>query len=185
MSECIVKMEMPETCYDCAFFCDDGPAEYCYVRHHNHAKSDCVISHEVARTGRMAWCSIICALSEGHGRLVDADALIGKIKQREVGFMQSELNPPTIVCEVFERTKGDVCELIDHAPTIDAVPVRHGEWEQVEVIDYDGISMNDDAARCTVCGHVEQSVYWARTYYHYCPNCGAIMDGKEEADDKA
>lgn len=69
-----------------------------------------------------------------------------------------------------------ILRVIDEQPTIDAVPVVHGEWEQVEVIDYDGISMNDDAARCTVCGHVEQSVYWARTYYHYCPNCGANME---------
>lgn len=78
-----------------------------------------------------------------------------------------------------EFSRMDFCEWLDDAPTIDAVPVRHGEWEQVEVIAYDGISMNDDAVRCAVCGHVEQSVYWARTYYHYCPNCGARMDRKE------
>ncbi len=51
-----------------------------------------------------------------------------------------------------------------------------GEWEQVEVIGYDGNSMNDDAAQCSVCGHDEQDIYWARTYYHYCPNCGAKME---------
>lgn len=56
-------------------------------------------------------------------RLIDADALLEKIKQREFGFMQSELNPPMIVCRVFERTKGDVCELIENATTVDAVPV--------------------------------------------------------------
>ena len=100
MSECIVKMEMPETCYDCAFFCDDGPAEYCYVRKYNHAKSDCVISHEVARTGRMAWCPIICALPENHGRLVDADSLLRDIEQYHVsdGRFQHWLElQPTIV----------------------------------------------------------------------------------------
>lgn len=108
-------------------------------------------------------------------RLIDADALIDRL----CGNCRGKTDK-TGMCErcADRNTLGRLYA----SPTIDAVPVRHGEWEQVEVVDYDGISMNDDAARCTVCGHVEQSVYWARTYYHYCPNCGARMDGQEATD---
>lgn len=100
-------------------------------------------------------------------RLIDADALI-----------PTEVHTVVVLKDGREQLESVLyAEQVDDVPTIDAVPVRHGEWEQVEVIDYDGISMNDDAVRCNACGHVEQSVYWARTYYHYCPNCGARMDG--------
>lgn len=104
MSECVVRM--PDMRCNMAYHAGLRGVLTCPV-----TKKKCCGQAEIH-------CPILCALPEGHGRLVDADALIGKVKQRVVGFMQSELNPPTVVCEVFERTKGDVCELIDHAPTI-------------------------------------------------------------------
>ena len=77
--------------------------------------------------------------------------------------------------------------VIDSQPTVDAVPVRHGRW--------------DDAHKCTVChneafykisnirpdydydweenlvetGNYIWDIEWVETAY--CPNCGAIMDG--------
>lgn len=109
--------------------------------------------------------------------LIDRQALLDEIWKMRMNYqMMDDTHTADKIMHGLYRAEQAVKEV----PTIDAVPVRHGEWEQVEVIDYDGISMNDDAVRCNVCGHVEQSVYWARTYYHYCPNCGARMDGGKD-----
>ena len=56
-----------------------------------------------------------------------------------------------------------------------------GEWQQVEVIDDDEPSgINTDASKCSVCGAIQQSHYWATHYYNYCPSCGAYMKGGAE-----
>ena len=66
----------------------------------------------------------------------------------------------------------DFCEWIDDAPTIDAVPVVHGEWikrrEFVEDMQFDGF-------RCSACN------WWKGDFetYNYCPNCGAKMEVQE------
>ncbi len=57
---------------------------------------------------------------------------------------------------------------IHNAPAADVAPVRHGRWEVIE-----GMIEN---AVCSNCGRHFQSYYEA---YHYCPNCGAKMDGKD------
>lgn len=71
-------------------------------------------------------------------------------------------------------------EQIANAQTIDAAPVRHGRWKQAtEPLGWDEI----DCAECSECkesfiiaedfGIDEISEFW-----HYCPNCGAMMDGE-------
>ena len=64
-------------------------------------------------------------------------------------------------------------------PTVDAVEVVHGEWEITEDDYYDLVEM-----KCSVCGES----YGFEDYeddipknYHYCPNCGAKMDGDGNA----
>ena len=62
-------------------------------------------------------------------------------------------------------------EDIENAPTVDAEPVRHGEWE---------------VTVCSLCRHDLDG--WADGAHeevadgnvHYCPNCGAKMDGGKE-----
>ncbi len=61
---------------------------------------------------------------------------------------------------------------IHNAPAADVAPVRHGRWEVIE-----GMIEN---AVCSNCGRHFQSYYEA---YHYCPNCGAKMDGETEGND--
>lgn len=63
MSECVVRMEMPKSCYNCdlryecnAFYAPGKPKPF------------------------MKGCQIICALPEGHGRLVDKDEMLKKIE---------------------------------------------------------------------------------------------------------
>ena len=59
------------------------------------------------------------------------------------------------------------CEAaIDDAPTVDAVPVRHGHWIDRSVIG--GIPK----CECSECE--TESLIWSS----YCQGCGARMDGK-------
>lgn len=55
---------------------------------------------------------------------------------------------------------GGARKLIEEAPAVDAVPVVHGRW--------------DRSGYCSECD------FWTCycSDYHYCPNCGAKMDGE-------
>ena len=53
---------------------------------------------------------------------------------------------------------------IDNAPTIEAMPVRHGVWR------FGG----DNVVECSNCGETYFSNVSPR---NYCSNCGAKMDG--------
>ena len=88
MSECVVRMEMPKSCYNCdlryecnAFYAPGKPKPF------------------------MKGCMIVCRLPEGHGPLVDADAL----KEHSVHFGETEYT--------FDFDAVFV-EEIDEAPTI-------------------------------------------------------------------
>ena len=76
MSECVVRMEMPNGCHDCKLRnmignCPipmfDGPDE----------KKIWTLAECFQRP---PWCPIICQLPEGHGRLVDKDEAIESIR---------------------------------------------------------------------------------------------------------
>lgn len=64
-----------------------------------------------------------------------------------------------------------VLDRIDEQPTIDAVPVRHGQWI------YKGVRGRFPVCECSVCGNAENAD-WAvlGDNVNYCPNCGAKMD---------
>ena len=87
-------------------------------------------------------------------RLIDANAL-----KEYLGCDNDRKYSSMIMHEIADR--------IDEQPTIDAVPVVHGYWLYGD--EYAGHHDVD----CSVCGES------ARTYYDYCPNCGAKMDAKE------
>ena len=76
-----------------------------------------------------------------------------------------------------------VLGLIDSMPTIDAAPIKHGRWEQVEVVhDRKDAKIQDwQQAKCSVCGkwHTTPYMYYLKLD-NYCPNCGAIMNEVEE-----
>lgn len=56
----------------------------------------------------------------------------------------------------------EVCREICEAPTIDAVPVKHGEWEYIG-----GYGYQYRCSKCVMC---------AEHKTRYCPNCGAKME---------
>ena len=69
MSECVVRMEMPQNCINCdlRYECN---AFYASRKHKPFTKG----------------CMIICQLPERHGRLVDADKLADDMKARKAFF---------------------------------------------------------------------------------------------------
>lgn len=67
-----------------------------------------------------------------------------------------------------------VLRLIEQAPTLDYVPLKRGKWGAPEIIGYDGLQAVY-ARKCSECG-CYSTVFVTR----YCPNCGALMDEKEE-----
>lgn len=62
--------------------------------------------------------------------------------------------------------------LLKHAPTVDAVPVVHGEWLYIE-----------GSWECSVCRKENACAYdevLHRFIDFFCPKCGAKIDGKEK-----
>lgn len=85
-------------------------------------------------------------------RLIDADALIKN-------YIVDEAKDDS---EVISRAD------INNAPTVDAEPIRHGEWDYL----YESSDIN----RCTLCGFlVQDKISNVREMFNYCPNCGAKM----------
>lgn len=78
MSECIVRMEMPESCDRCPCLDDYGDYPRCRISGEQRGYNFPI------REKRMPNCPIICQLPEGHGRLVDAE----KLKERSVHFSE-------------------------------------------------------------------------------------------------
>ena len=66
-------------------------------------------------------------------------------------------------------------------PAADVVEVRHGEWvETQEPLGWCDV----DCAECSVCHESwiideDSSIDDYKCLWHYCPDCGAKMDGKE------
>lgn len=71
-------------------------------------------------------------------------------------------------------------------PAVDAVEVRHGWWEDVEIVDEDIVAENHTMIAsmfCPVCKRYASTVYHYGNpldMMNYCPNCGAQMMGGAE-----
>lgn len=100
MSECVVRMEMPQN-----GVCDGCGAKFV----DSLAGSVCAISKKFLGSSRPSWCPIICQLPEEHGRLVDVAVLKNKNMRKPRGvssydygamatvFMDAINDTPTIV----------------------------------------------------------------------------------------
>lgn len=87
-------------------------------------------------------------------RLIDADALgVGRCSRDVL---------PADYCAGWNG----LIRLLEKAPTVDAVPVVHGRWNNM-----DGYKMRK------VCSECGWDVPEYGKFYSYCPNCGAKMDG--------
>lgn len=73
-------------------------------------------------------------------------------------------------------------QLINDAPTIEAVPVVHGEWRQGK--DFSAYPRVPFISTAYYCSNCEGEAYWDTDYgqqlFIFCPNCGADMRGESE-----
>lgn len=94
-------------------------------------------------------------------RLIDADAV-----------------KKTIDKEIFRHDTIDhVFQIIDDAPTIDAVEVVRGEWIDAEIPLECGGSMPIQV--CNLCKTFYPLAYTGGGH-RFCPNCGAKMKGADD-----
>ena len=96
-------------------------------------------------------------------RLIDADALIAEIIKGNT----HQIGDYAITFDY------GVMEAINNAPTIDAVPVRHGRWVET----YSQGCWHYD---CPFCDDGYATKQREKKPVKYCCNCGAKMDGGAE-----
>jgi hypothetical protein len=78
-------------------------------------------------------------------------------------------------CQYNDFSMMDFCGWLDNAPTVDAVPVVHGYWEEPQregVMSWDKRSY----AQCSVCKK-KSYLGWKD---NWCRYCGAKMDLEEQ-----
>lgn len=98
-------------------------------------------------------------------RLIDADALgVGRCSRDVL---------PADYCAGWNG----LIRLLEKAPTVDAVPVVHGRWDDSGRYTFPSGST---AVRCTNCGCALTESEYRLNNWNYCPVCGAKMDGGEE-----
>lgn len=103
-------------------------------------------------------------------RLIDSEPLLDMLEREE---NENE--------DIPNRSDGIRDAIIDilNAPTIEAVPVAHGRWIQADLA--------KDCVVCSVCknrGYKDRMAWrpdYAKRYFNFCPNCGAKMEGAEDA----
>lgn len=95
--------------------------------------------------------------------------LIDRAKVERITFQEPSYNDPiNVLTEVRDKVRA--------LPTIEAEPVRHGEWLTIiEANEYG--EPYQSGVYCSECG--ETSIYEP----NYCPNCGARMDGAERKEE--
>ena len=96
MSECVVRMEMPQNCFGCdlryecnAFYAPGKPKPF------------------------MKGCRIICQLPEGHGELIDRSKLFDWYKGQRTKYPVKQDSPQFCTMMMYE-----IFGVIDDAPTI-------------------------------------------------------------------
>lgn len=88
---------------------------------------------------------------------------------------------PRAEADAFENCRYCTCldseqidEILDNIPPADVVAVRHGRWTGHD-IGNGRLSIDDDT--CSLCGSRFYQIAETGCVWHYCPNCGARMDG--------
>ena len=85
--------------------------------------------------------------------------------------------PWKVHCVLVEAVKL-VKEEISKIPAADVAPVRHGKWAHSR---YENCSEQFEIVKCSCCGHEAYAMAFYVRGGNYCPNCGARMDGDDDA----
>lgn len=67
-------------------------------------------------------------------------------------------------------------KMIGLLPSADVAPVVHARWE----LCYEDYRQQIAGDKCSACGFEHYG--YGISHYHYCPNCGAIMDESEDEE---
>ena len=88
-----------------------------------------------------------------------------------------EADPDLATC----WSRGSIRRIIEGLPTIEAAPVVHGRW--VDARSIPSVNRKDvPVVKCSKCKIYFCDLINNHHYmYHYCPNCGARMDGDAHA----
>ena len=133
-------------------------------------------------------------------RLIDANALVETIVNTPSEVAQ--IHTYNVLSSLAER-QHEILNIIDNAPTIDAVPVVHGRWLYEAHRESSNYRWNV-TAECSECCDEKKEI-WAGFFpnvpdwlardvamqsaksvklSNYCPNCGAKMDGERKDNEK-
>ena len=112
-------------------------------------------------------------------RLIDADEIL---LNDESEYTKTMLEVDDTVKTIITAVHNNIQTLIQEAPTIDAVPVKHGHWIEKEY-KYGGLMAEKMFCICSVCG--EEQIQKLDDKFEqfmtpYCANCGAKMDEGEK-----
>lgn len=105
-------------------------------------------------------------------RLIDAHML-----ERAIMRMPDDKIDDESCCNVIAE--------LDKAHTVDAVPVKHGRWEEQTVIykDEEPYDAEMQSAKCSLCEkYLTTPFLYYFNEYAYCPNCGAKMDEEDDSE---
>lgn len=109
-------------------------------------------------------------------RLIDANALKSQITRYHTSLT------PRYISKLVDAEIGDIIDIIDEAPTVDAVEVVHAHWEDGCAI-HNGkeVYKSIDCSHCEEVFKIESETreYW-KARFKVCPFCGAVMDGGNE-----
>ena len=100
-------------------------------------------------------------------KLINADILLKVLDEELEDILKEKTDFSTAL--KANLLVGFAKQVINDAPTVDAVPVVHGEWQDEQCGRW-------IYAKCNLCGKVQD------VRSNFCPNCGAKMDGKEKSD---
>ena len=87
-----------------------------------------------------------------------------------------KMNPDMVV---DDKTCSAIVKAISDMPTADVQPVKHGRWESSQRTIETGTVY---CSNCAIEYYISdlQTVGDCNGIVHYCPNCGARMDGATE-----
>ena len=105
-------------------------------------------------------------------RFIDADELTKKLEEEVFNLEKNS----TFISTYMHSALLWVISVINRAPTIDAEPVRHGEWTDTGIEELDLIY---SGYKCSQCGFI-----LCGDHTKYCPGCGSKMDKKSPENHK-